>query len=281
MSPPTVPPNYHRIIKPTRGWNLVDIREMRDYKDLLWRLSMREMILRYRQTALGPVWVVLQPVLGAGVFSFVFGQIAHLNSGGQPYFVFSYAGLTAWNFFTATTVKVTSSLVSNAGLIAKIYFPRLILPLSGLFGTIVNFAVSIAIMGFLWIGFAGTFPGWPLLTLPFWLFILLLYAMGIGLMAAAIMVTYRDIAQMMPFLLSVLMYCAPVAYTLASVPANLQVLFRINPLTGVIEGFRWSLVSGFDVHWHYVYYSVAVGVALTMLGTLAFSRMERKFADVV
>ncbi|MEY2591837.1 MAG: lipopolysaccharide transport system permease protein [Acidimicrobiaceae bacterium] len=268
------------VIRPRPGWRAVDLRELWHSRDLLRVMAIRDIKLRYRQTALGAVWVVLQPLLAAGIFSFVFGRVAKLPSGGIPYFAFAYAGLLGWNIFSSTISKASSSLVANGGLLSKIYFPRLILPLSTVSGTLLDFAVALAAMTYLIVSY-HTFRGFAVLALPFWVLLALMLAGGIGLIAAAVQVSYRDVGQIVPVFMQLVLYASPVAYSVDAVPSHLRTLYTLNPVVGMLEGFRWSLVGGGPIRLWAVVYSTVFGAVLLVFGALSFTRMERKFTDVI
>ena len=267
-------------IRPRSGWQALDVKEIWEFRDLLTTLGLRDIKLRYRQTALGAVWVILQPLLAAGIFSVVFGRIAKLPSDGVPYFVFSYAGLLGWNAFNSTLSKVSGSMVGNAGLISKIYFPRLILPLSTVFSTLIDFGVALGMMAGLLIAY-GITPGIGLLLLPVWLLLILMLAMGIGLFTSALMVSYRDVGFILPVLMQFLLYASPIAYALSAVPKNLRTVYFLNPLSGLLEAFRWSLLGRGQMEAGTLVYSAAVSLGVFLLGAFSFKKMERKFADVI
>ena len=236
--------------------------------------------MRYRQTALGVIWVVLQPLMAAGIFTFVFGRVADLDSQGIPYFPFAFSGMLAWNVFFSTVSKFSSSLVSNSVLVSRIYFPRLVVPLSTMGSTLVDFAVSMVMMVVLW-AVTGTWPGWALVLLPVWLVLVVLMAGGLGLMAGALNVRYRDIGYMVPVLLNIGLYATPVVYSLAAVPESARRWLELNPLTGLLEAFRWSLVGTPRPGIGAVVWSAVAAIVLFFAGTVVFNRMERQFADVI
>jgi lipopolysaccharide transport system permease protein len=268
------------LVKPSSGWRAVNVRELWAFRDLIRSLALRDVKLRYRQTALGVVWVVIQPLLAAGIFSFVFGTVANLPTDGVPYIVFAYAGLLAWNLFNSTVSKASNSLVQHASMVQKVYFPRLALPCSVVPGSLIDFVVALGLMAVL-TALNDTFSGLRVLTLPIWVVLVLFMAIGVGLVASALMVSYRDVAQVLPVAMQMLLYISPVAYSLDAVPANLRTIYALNPLVGVLEGFRWALVGGTTLNVGYAVYSAVVACVLLVLGALFFRRMERKFADVV
>ena len=267
-------------IRPPGAWSSFELRELWNYRDLFWALAVRDVKLRYKQTALGVMWVVLQPLLAAGVMSLVFGAVAKLPSDGIPYFVFAYTGMVAWQAFNSTLTKATACVVGNSQLVSKVYFPRLILPLSAVLSTLVDLAVSLVVLVVLMVGY-GISPGLSLLVLPVILAVLILFAVGVGLYTSALMVTYRDLQYVIPYFLQVLMYASPVAFSVSAVPERLRVFFLLNPITGLLETFRWSILGKGAPSWFSLSYSVAVVVMVFLLGSVAFKRMERTFADVI
>lgn len=269
-------------IRPSRGWASLNIGEAWHFRDLLFSLAGRDVRLRYRQTFLGAAWVVLQPLLAAGIFSFVFGKVARLSSNGLPYFLFSYAGLLAWNAFSTTLTKSSTCLIGNAQLISKVYFPRVILPFSTVPSALIDFAVALALLAVLMPAW-GVAPGLGLLLLPLWLFLILLLAVGSGLITSALTVSYRDVQYILPVLTQFLLYASPVAYSVNQVPQSYRAAYFLNPLSALLEAFRRSLLgpAGGELHWGYLAYSAALCIAVFVIGLYSFKRMERRFADVI
>jgi lipopolysaccharide transport system permease protein len=267
-------------LRASSGWVALNLAEIWHFRDLLFSLAGRDLRLRYKQTALGVVWVVLQPLMAAGIFSFVFGKVAQMPSDGLPYFLFSYAGLLGWNLFSSTVTKVSGSLVGNAHLISKVFFPRLVLPLSSVPSVLIDFAVAVAMMAVL-MGMYGVAPGLELALFPALIGLLLLLATGIGLCLASLMVSYRDVAYVLPVALQILLYASPIAYSVAAVPQHLRVWFDLNPLAAILEAMRWSIFGRGAMDWTMLGYSAAVSVAVMLVGLFSFKRMERKFADVI
>ncbi len=267
-------------IRPPSGWAALNLREVWQFRDLLFVLAGRDVKLRYRQTALGAIWVVLQPLIAAGIFSVVFGGVAKLPSDGMPYFLFSYAGLLGWNVFSGTLSKSSMCLVGNANLVAKIYFPRLVLPLSTVFGVLLDFCVALCMMAALMVIYHVT-PHVGLLLLPVWLLLVLLTALGLGLFASALTVSYRDIQYVLPVFVQFLLYASPVAYSFSAIPHKLRLFFFLNPLSGVLEGFRWSLLGVGHLRPESLAYSTAFALIVFVSGAFAFRKMERRFADVI
>lgn len=267
------------VIQPSPRWRAIDLRELWRFRDLFVALGVRDLKLRYRQTALGAVWVVLQPLLAAGIFSFVFGQVADLPSGGVPYFVFAYAGLLGWNIFSDTVTRASASLVSHQAMVSKIFFPRLLLPASTVIAKAIDSGVSAVVMVILLV--ANDMPlRWQLLALPLCLLLTFMLSLGLGLIAAAYSVTYRDVAYVVPVTIQMLLYASPVAYSLAAVPQDARSYYALNPLVGLIEAYRWSII-GSDLRPAYVAWSAVAGALLLVGGAFVFRGLERRFADVI
>ena len=267
-------------IRPPKGWPAPDLRQLWLFRDLATTFALRDLKLRYRQTALGVVWVVLQPLMAAGIFSFVFGKVAKLSSDGQPYFLFSFAGLLGWNLFSSVLTKVSGALVGNAHLISKVFFPRLILPLSSVASAMVDFSVSAAMLVVL-MAVYGVVPSAGILLLPVWIMILLVLATGIGLYASSLMVSYRDVGYVLPVALQILLYASPIAYSVSEVPEHLRQWYALNPLTSLFVAIRWSVFGSGSLDLSQIWYSTGMAVVVLLAGLFSFKRMERKFADVI
>jgi lipopolysaccharide transport system permease protein len=277
---PAVAATPYLVIRPRSGWAALDLRELWHYRDLLLTLAIRDVKLRYKQTALGVAWVILQPLLAAAIFTFVFGKVAKLPSDGLPYFIFAYAGMLGWNAFNSTLTKASACIVGNNQLVSKVYFPRLILPLSTILSTLIDFLVGLSLMVVLSVLY-HVVPGPGVLLLPLWLALLIMLAVGIGTYSAALMVPYRDLQYVIPILLQFLLYASPVAYSVAAVPARLRTYFFFNPLSSLLEAFRWSLLGTGHLDGIAIAWSVASSIAVFMLAAFAFRKMERTFADVI
>lgn len=264
------------VLKPTSGWSALQLREVWQFRDLLFTLAGRDLKLRYKQTALGAIWVVLQPLAAAGILNFVFSTVAGMNTT----FAATLAGTTAWSLFANTLGKTSGCLVGNSHLISKVYFPRLILPMSSIPSTFVDFLAGMVMLAALLL-FAGPMPTMALLMLPVWIALLLMLSLGIGMFAASLMVTYRDVGYVLPVVVQLLMFGSPVAYSADKVPAKWQLLYQLNPVTPLLQGFRWSLVREAAPDWRFVGAAAALSVAAMLLGAFSFKRMERRFADVI
>jgi lipopolysaccharide transport system permease protein len=268
------------VITPPGRSSLPPVRELWEFREVLYRFGLRDVVLRYRQTAIGVVWVLLQPLAAAGIFSVVFGQVAKLPSAGIPYVVFAYMGMLAWNLFNNIIGRGSSSLVSNQGLISKVFFPRMLVPLSSVLAVLIDYLVALSLGIVLLVVFQIN-PGWPILLLPIWTVLLMLLSAGIAVVASAVMVTYRDVAYVLPWLLQILLYAAPVAYSLEAVPPDLQPLFELNPLTWFMEAYRYSLLGLDAPAWWQIIGMVVVGVGGFLLSAMIFQKFERGFADVI
>jgi lipopolysaccharide transport system permease protein len=268
-------------IRPRRSWLPASPQELWRFRELMGRFAARDITLRYRQAVLGVVWVVVVPLLGAGILSFVFGSVASLQAPpGIPYFVFTMAGMVTWTAFSLIIVRASGVLVANAPLVGKVYFPRLLLPMSTVLSTLVDVGVSLALLVVL-LFITGVHPGLGVITLPIWFLAVIALALGGGLFFGALMVPYRDIQYIVPVGVQFLLFASPVAYTLASVPASARFWYELNPLTGLLEGMRWALIGTTRPSTGLVAYSLVFSVLALVLGTMVFSRMERQFADVI
>lgn len=268
-------------IRPRRAWLPANPRELWSFRELAVRFAARDITLRYRQTLLGALWVVLVPLLGAGILSFVFGGVADLPAPpGVPYFVFTLAGMVVWTLFSQITTRASGTLVANAAMVGKVYFPRFLLPLSSVLSTLVDTAVALAML-LVMMAIAGVWGGVAFLTLPLWLLLTIALSLGIALAAGALMVRYRDVQYILPVAIQFLLFASPVAYTLSSVPASAQTLYELNPLTGLLEGARWALIGTAAPPAWVAIYSGVVSIAVLVVGAMIFSRMEREFADVI
>jgi lipopolysaccharide transport system permease protein len=267
-------------IEPRRGLFDLDLGSIWRYRELLYFLAWREIKVRYKQTLIGAAWVVLQPLLTVLIFTVVFGNFANIPSDGLPYPVFAFAGLLPWTYFAEAITRSSSSLVSDANLIRKVYFPRLIIPLAAIATPAVDFLLCfVTLLGVMvWYGIA---PKMTLLFLPvFWLQAFLT-ALAVGLWVSALNVKYRDVRYTVPFLMQFWMYASPVVYPVSIIPEKWRLLFSLNPMTGVIEGFRWGLLDKESPDFAVMIGSMLVVLVFLIGGLVMFRRMERVFADIV
>jgi lipopolysaccharide transport system permease protein len=272
--------NYHlRILSGGRA--SLNLRELWDFRGLLVALAIRDIKLRYRQTALGVAWVVLQPLLASGILAFVFGTVAGIiKPGRSSVFVFVLGGFIGWSLFSTTFIRSGSSLIQHSALISKVFFPRLILPGSAVLSVLLDVGIAMALFVLIAI-IQGPPIGWEIITLPVWLTILLIFASGLGLISAALSARYRDVQHITPFLMQLLFYASPVAYQAAAVPEKWRGIFLLNPLVPLFEGLRWSLLREGHFRGSEVAYSIFVATFTLMFGLLLFRRAEREFADVM
>jgi lipopolysaccharide transport system permease protein len=267
------------VIEPPKGWRMLDWRELWAYRELLWVLTTRDIRVRYKQTMLGAAWAIIRPFTAMVIFSVVFGQLAKLPSDGYPYPVFVYAALLPWTFFSGAISASGQSLVGSSNLISKVYFPRLIIPLASAGAGMVDLLIStgILLLMMLWYGVGWS---WNLLAAPLLLLAVVFAALGVGTLLSALTVAYRDFTHITPFLLQIWMYVTPVVFPVSLVPAKWQWLLYLNPMTGLIEGFRAAFLGKpFDVAGLFI--SFAIAVAMFAIGVAYFERVERRFADIV
>ncbi len=267
------------VIEPPSGWRMLDLRELWAYRELLWVLTMRDVKVRYKQTVLGVAWAVIQPVMTMVVFSVVFGRLANIPSDGFPYPVFVYAALLPWTFFANALSTAGTSLVGSAHLVSKVYFPRLIIPLASVGAGLVDLAISTAILLVLMLYF-GVPVTWHLLAAPVLLAAVVFTALGVGTLLAALTVAYRDFRFVVPFMVQVWLYATPVVYPLSLIPERWQWAMFLNPMTGVVEGFRAAfLARTFDLPG--LGLSFLVATLFFAAGVAYFERVERRFADII
>lgn len=268
------------VIEPYRGLFDIDLKGVWAYRELLYFLVWRDLKVRYKQTVIGITWVMLQPLLTMVVFTLVFGKFAKIPSDGLPYPIFAYSALLPWHLFSSSLSRSGASVVGNSGLISKIYFPRLILPISGILSPLVDFAIAFVILIGMMIWFA-TVPNWGVLALPLFILLAILTALAVSLWLSALNVRYRDVGHAIPFLLQLWMYASPVAYPVSMIPEQWRFFYSLNPMAGVIEGFRWALLGKQSPDFGVILISSLMVLALLVLGVLYFRHTERTFADVV
>jgi lipopolysaccharide transport system permease protein len=268
------------VIEPHKRLLHLDLKAIWEYRELLYFLVWRDLKVRYRQTAIGIGWVVLQPLLTMAIFTAIFGRFAQIPSDGLPYPIFAYSALLPWNLFASSLTRGGESVVGNAQLISKIYFPRLLLPLSGILSPIVDFAISFVILVVMMIWF-GTLPTWGVLALPLFLLLAVLTALAVGLWLSALNVRYRDVGHTIPFVIQLWMFASPIVYPVSLVPEKWRLLYSLNPMAGVIEGFRWALLGKESPDFVVITISALMVLALLLPGIVYFKYTERTFADVV
>jgi lipopolysaccharide transport system permease protein len=268
-----------RVIRPRTGWIRLDLLELVRYRDLLWFLTKRDISLRYRQTALGVAWAVIQPLATMAVFTIFFGRFGKIPSDGVPYPLFAFCGLIPWQLFAYALSESSNSLVNNQSLVTKVYFPRLVIPLSAVLSGLMDLVVSSAILvGML--AWFGKVPTLAVLLIPAFVLLAIVAALGVGLWLSALNVQYRDIRYTIPFLTQIWFFATPIAYPSSLIPERFRALVGLNPMAGVVEGFRWALL-GTARPTGIIWVSIVVTIVMLIGGLFYFSRMERRFADVV
>ncbi len=244
------------IIEPKSGWRLVDWRELLDYRDLFLFLVWRDVKVQYAQSTLGIGWAVIQPLFSMIVFTIVFGRLAGVSSDGAPYAVFSFAALVPWTYFANAVTQGANSLVSNTNMLTKVYFPRLVLPLSSVLAKLVDFGIGMILL-FVLMAWYGVVPTWGVLALPVLVLLMILTAAGLGMWMTALAVQYRDVKYGLNFAVQLLMYAAPVVYPASLIPEKWQLAYAINPMVGVIEGFRrlcWEPAPCLGIFWESAFF---------------------------
>lgn len=268
------------VVQPTRGWLGINAREIWQNRNVLWSLSVRDIKVRYKQTVLGFLWAFLQPLLKMVVFTLIFGRWARLVPDGVPYPLFVFAGILPWELFSSSLTRASDSVVGQQQFITKVYFPRLIMPLSAIIGSLVDFAIAFLILIGLIVWYPESSASVRLLAIIPLCVLCAMISVGAGALFAALNVAYRDVRHTVPFIVQIWMFLTPVIYPVTLVPERFRWLMSLNPMAGVIDGFRWA-VLGQPVNFNSMIYSTAMAVVLFFLGIAYFRRTERIFADVV
>jgi len=279
MKPLKINPNQ-TIIEPPRGFIDLNLRELWPYHELFFFLVWRDISVRYRQTVLGVLWAILQPLFTMVIFSVIFGNFAKLPSDGVPYPIFTYTALLPWQLFSHALTSSSGSVVGESRMLTKIYFPRLIIPLSSVGTGVVDFFLSFLILIVLMIYYAIPFS-WKVAAMPLFIFLVLISALAVGLWLSALNVQYRDVRHTVPFLVTAWMYATPIAYSASLVPERWRVLYGLNPMVGVVEGFRWMLLDKPFPDIRMFIVSISAILVLFFGGLIYFKRMENYFADVI
>lgn len=274
------PCNQVTLIDANQRWFDVNLSELWKYRDLFTLLVRRDIVGRYRQSVVGIGWAVIRPVLAMLIFTFVFSRVAGIPSDGSPYPLFAFSAMLPWLYFSGTLGSATASVAVNSHLIQKVYFPRLILPVVSVVTGMVEFLIQVVVLFLImwWYHFS---PGWQIVWAPFFIFLAALSAMAIGVWLTALNVRYRDIGQAVPFLLQAWMWLCPIVYSSQSVPENLRLVYGLNPMVGVIEGFRWSLLGTSSPDWTMVAVSSGVVLAAFITGLGYFQRVQTTFVDII
>jgi lipopolysaccharide transport system permease protein len=273
-------PSVITRIQPAKGWVGLNFPELWKFRELLYFLIWRDLKVRYKQTALGAAWAIIQPLLTMAVFSLFFGRLAGVPSDGVPYPIFAFTGLVPWTFFANALTQSSNSLIGSQHLITKVYFPRLVIPIASVFSGILDFAIAFVVL-IAMILYYGITPGITLLTIPFFFLIALITALGSGLWLSALNVEFRDVRYIVPFLAQFWLFATPVAYPSSLLAERWRIIYALNPMVGVVEGFRWALLKTPNLSASVFAVSTITAIALLVTGALYFKRMERTFADVV
>jgi lipopolysaccharide transport system permease protein len=280
LTHPQIDKDFHLVIEPPRAWAPLELTELWDFRDLLYFLTWRDIAVRYKQTALGAAWAIIQPVLTMVIFSVIFGGLAKLPSDGIPYPIFTFTALLPWQLFAFALTNSSNSLIGSQNLISKVYFPRLLIPFSSVLTGVADFCIAfVVLLGMMvYYGLGLTFA---VLWLPFFILLAVTSAIAVGLWLSALNVQYRDIRYVVPFLAQVWMYATPVAYSSSLIPEKWRWLYSLNPMTGVVEGFRWALLGKSSLDTFSLALSSFVVLILLVGGLYYFKYMESKFADII
>ena len=268
-----------KIIEPNVGWQALNLKELYDYKDLLIFLVWRNIKVLYAQTVLGLSWALLEPLIQILLFTVIFGNVAKIETDGIPFFLFSTVAIVPWSYISQVMAQSSESLVTYQSLLSKIYFPRLIFPLAPAFSKLIEFFISMLIVIFVLL-YYRVIPNWNFLLFPFLILYMMGFVIGFGLWASAMAIRFRDVRRAMPFFIRIFMYSAPIIYPLSAIPEFYRVFYSLNPLVGIIEGFR-SCFLGTPVPWYSIGVGFGVSIIFTIIGAMYFKRMERVFVDVI
>lgn len=277
---PSAAPRPVALIQPSRGFLRLNLGQVWEYRELLYFLVWRDVKVRYKQTAIGAIWAILQPLLTMMIFALIFGRFAKIPSDNVPYPIFAFAGLLPWTYFSQATSRSGMSLVGDANLIRKIYFPRLVIPLSSAVAPVIDFALSFGILLIMMVWYKVT-PTWAVLSLPFFLCLSVFAALGTSLWLSALNVRYRDVTHAIPFLVQIWMYASPIVYPTSIIPKAWRPYYSLNPIAAVADGFRWGLLGKPTPDLQEIVLGSVVTLVMLVSGLIFFKRLERTFADVV
>jgi lipopolysaccharide transport system permease protein len=269
----------YTIIQPRSGLNIVDLRELRDYRDLFVFMVWREIKVLYAQTILGLSWAIIQPMVQILIFTIVFGKVAQVPTDGIPYFLFSTVAIIPWTYMSQAMTSSSQSLVMGQNMLGKVYFPRLIFPMTPIFSKMVDFAISLLIVIAVMAAYQVV-PTWNMLLLPLFILVMILVPGGIGLWLSAMAIRFRDVKHAMPFVIRMLIYTAPIVYSASTIPEQYRIIYSLNPIVAVIEGFR-SCILGTPFLWQFILPGIFTAVILFASGVWYFKKMERVFVDVI
>jgi lipopolysaccharide transport system permease protein len=268
------------ILRPSKGWSALNLRDLWLFRELIYFLTWRDIKVRYKQTILGAAWAIIQPLINMIVLTIIFGKLANLSTEGIPRPIFTFTALLPWGLFSKALSDAGRSMLANRSMITKIYFPRLIIPLSSVLGGVVDFVIQFGILLIMML-YYKILPTAAVLTLPFFVILALITALGFGLWLSALNVLYRDVGYILPFLTQIWLLLTPVAYSVTEIPPNWQFVYALNPMVGVVEGFRWALLGSQNAPGPVLLVSSTIAVLILISGMYYFRRMERSFADRV
>ena len=271
--------DYITIIKPKTGWQLIDFKELKQYRDLFYFMVWREIKVLYAQTVLGFSWAILQPFIQIVIFTIVFGKVAKVSSEGVPYFLFTTLAIIPWTYMSQAMSQSSQSLVQGQHMLGKVYFPRLIFPLTPVLARLIDFGISVLILIVVLLYYQVT-PTWNYIFLPIFILFMIAIPASIGMWSSALAIRFRDVKFAMPFVVRMLIYTAPIVYSAAAIPETYRMLYSLNPIVGVIEGFRACLL-GTPIHWPFILPGLITSIFLLVGGAFYFKTMERVFVDVI
>jgi lipopolysaccharide transport system permease protein len=267
------------VIKPLSGWQITDLKELKEYRDLFFFMVWREIKILYAQTILGFSWAIIQPLTQVILFTIIFGKVAKISTDGIPYVVFSTVAIIPWTYMSQAITQSSESLVHGQNMLGKVYFPRLIFPITPVLARLVDFGISIIIILCVMI-YYRIYPSWNLLLLPLFLVMMIVVPLGFGMWLSALAIRFRDVRHAMPFITRMLIYTAPIVYSASAIPETYRFFYSLNPFVGIIEGMRACLL-GYPAPWLYIWPGMITSIILFISGGLYFKRMERFFVDVI
>ncbi len=267
------------VIKPRSGWQIVDLKELKEYRDLFFFMVWREIKVLYAQTILGFSWAIFQPLIQIAIFTIVFGKIARVSTEGIPYILFSTVAIIPWTYMSQSMTQSSQSLVTGQHMLGKVYFPRLIFPVTPVLSRLIDFGISMLIIVAVAL-YYRVLPTWNLLLFPVLVVLMISISAGVGMWLSAMAIRFRDIKHAMPFVIRMLMYTAPIVYSASSIPEKYRIIYSFNPIVGVIEGFR-ACFLGTNIPWPFIWPGMITTAILLVSGALYFKRMERVFVDVI
>lgn len=267
------------VVKPMSGWQILNLKELKRYRDLFYFMVWREIKVLYAQTILGCSWAILQPLIQVAIFTIVFGKVAKVSTDGIPYILFSTLAIIPWTYISQAMTQSSQSLVTGQSMLGKIYFPRLVFPLTPVLARLLDFSVSLVIILAVML-YYQIMPTWNLLLFPLFLLMMIAIPAGVGLWLSALAIRFRDVKYAMPFVIRMLIYSAPIVYSASSIPQHYRLIYSLNPIVGVVEGFR-ACFLGTSIPWVYICPGIMTGALLLISGAFYFKRMERIFVDVI